>query len=90
MAEERTHLPHTLTLHERSSLCITGVTEVVSFDDAAVILRTQAGTLAVQGTQLQLKTLLPQEGQVRVEGKVSAMYYAQPRQSGGWLQRLFR
>jgi len=89
MAEERLPMPHKLTLDERKNLCVTGVTAVVSFDDAAVILRTQAGTLAVQGSQLQLKTLLPEDGQVRVEGKITAMYYAEPRPAG-WLQRLFR
>ena len=44
MAEDRLHLPHKLTLNDRSSLTMTGVTEVVSFDDSAVVLRTELGT----------------------------------------------
>ena len=85
MAEEK--LPHQLTLSERKKLTMTGVTEVVSFDDAAVVLETSLGTLVVQGQGLQLKTLSVDGGQVAVEGRVSALLYEEPRQ-GGWLRRL--
>ena len=90
MAEERLPLPHKLTLNERKSLTMTGVTEVVSFDDTTVILHTALGTLVVQGTDLQLKTLSLDGGQVAVDGKVSALVYEEPRPAGGWLQRLLR
>ncbi len=82
-------LPHKLTLNGRSSLSMTGVTEVVSFDDTTVILKTTLGTLVVQGRELQLKTLSVEGGQVAVEGTVSALTYEEPRQQkGGWLNRL--
>lgn len=87
MAEE--HLPHKLTLNERKQLTMTGVTEVVSFEDTAVVLRTSLGTLVVQGRELQLKTLSLEGGQVAVDGNISALAYEEPRQSGGWLGRLF-
>ena len=90
MAEERIPLPHKLTLNERKNLTMTGVSEVVSFDDTAVILHTGLGTLVVQGTDLQLKTLSLDGGQVAVDGKISALLYEEPRQAGSWLQRLFR
>lgn len=89
MAEDRMALPHKLTLSERSVLTMTGVTEVVSFDEGAVILHTDLGTLVVQGRNLQLKTLSPEGGQVAVEGMVSALQYEEPRQKGGWMHRLF-
>lgn len=85
MADEK--LPHQLTLSDRSRLTMTGVTEVVSFDENAVILETSLGTLSVQGRGLQLKTLSPEGGQVAVEGQVFALHYEEPRQ-GGWLRRL--
>ena len=56
---EQSILPHKLTLNERKQLTVTGVTEVISFDETAVIARTEYGTLVVQGQDLQLKTLLP-------------------------------
>ena len=82
-------LPHKLTLNERRELTMTGVTEVVSFEENAVVLRTALGTLVVQGKDLQLKTLSLEGGQVAVEGEVCALIYEEPRQGGGW-RRLFR
>lgn len=86
MAEE--HLPHKLQMNERKSLTMTGVTEVVSFDESTVVLQTSLGLLIVQGQQLQLKNLSLDGGQVAVEGNISALSYEEPRQ-GGW-RRLFR
>lgn len=89
MAEERMALPHKLTLNERKKLTMTGVTEVVSFEENAVILKTALGTLVIQGNQLQLKTLSLEGGQVDVEGTISALIYEEPRSGGGVLRRLF-
>ena len=89
MATENLQFPHKLTLTERNRLTMTGVTEVVSFDDTAVILHTNLGTLMVQGKELKLKTLSPDGGQVAVDGTVSALIYEEPRQSKR-LGRFFR
>ena len=88
MGETQMQLPHRLTLNERRQLSMTGVTEVVSFDETAVVLRTDLGTLVIQGQDLQLKTLSPDGGQVIVEGTVGAMHYQEPRPGGSWLRRL--
>ena len=86
MAEER--LPHAMTLNERKQLTLTGVTEVVSFEETSVVLRTSLGMLTVHGQQLQLKTLSLEGGQVAVDGQIAALIYQEPRQGGGWLSRL--
>lgn len=78
---------HVLTLSERSLLTMTGVSEVVSFDENAVILQTGLGTLTVQGSELQLKTLSAEGGRVEVRGNVAALVYEEPRQDS-WLRRL--
>lgn len=87
MGEEQ--LPHKLTLSDRKTLTMTGVTEVISFDDTAVVLQTALGTLLVQGQQLQLTTLSLDGGQVEVLGTVSALSYEEPRTNSGWKRRLF-
>lgn len=89
MGDDRMALPHKLTLNERKKLTMTGVTEVVSFEEDAVILKTALGTLVIQGRDLQLKTLSLEGGQVDVEGTVSALVYEEPKRSGGVLRRLF-
>ena len=89
MAQEQGVLPHKLTLNERKNLTVSGVTEVVSFDEGAVILKTGLGTLVVQGKDLKLKTLSLDGGQVAVDGQVSALIYEETRPGGGVLRRLF-
>lgn len=89
MAEDYMTLPHRLTLDSRNKLTMTGVTEVISFDENTVILKTDMGQLTVQGKQLQLKTLSPDGGQVTVDGSVSALVYEEPRRPGSWKSRLF-
>lgn len=85
---EEAHLPHKLQLNERTSLTMTGVAEVVSFDENTVVLQTSLGLLVIQGQQLQLKNLTLEGGQVAVEGSIRALSYEEPRQNG-W-RRLFR
>lgn len=81
--------PHKLTLNERKNLTMSGVAEVVSFDESAVVLRTGLGTLTVQGQELKLKTLSLEGGQMAVDGHISALIYEEPREGGLW-QRLWR
>ena len=85
---EEAHLPHKLQLNERTSLSMTGVAEMVSFDENTVVLQTSLGLLVIQGQQLQLKNLTLEGGQVAVEGSIRALSYEEPRQTG-W-RRLFR
>lgn len=85
---EEAHLPHKLQLNKRESLTMTGVAEVVSFDENTVVLQTSLGLLVIQGQQLQLKNLTLEGGQVAVEGSIRALSYEEPRQTG-W-RRLFR
>ena len=79
---------HKLTLTERKSLTMTGATEVISFDENAVVLKTALGILTIHGQDLQLKNLSLDGGQVAVDGSISALIYEEPRGSG--LRRLFR
>ncbi|MBQ3504238.1 MAG: sporulation protein YabP [Oscillospiraceae bacterium] len=85
MAQEQMY--HDLNLQQRQKLTMTGVTEVISFDETAVVLQTGLGTLMVHGQGLQLKQLSTDGGQVSVDGSISAIVYEEPRQ-GGWLRRL--
>ena len=82
--EEQLQLPHKLTLNQREDLTMTGVTEVLSFDDTAVVLKTHLGILTVQGRDLVLKTLSTEGGQAAVRGYIHGLYYEEPRPTGFW------
>ena len=89
MEEKRIPLPHRLTLQERQQLTVTGVGEVLRFDETAVVLRTDQGILTVHDKDLQLKQMAPDGGLVTVAGSLTALIYEEPRPAGGWLRRLF-
>lgn len=80
MAEDLT-IPHKLTLSQRKNLTMTGVTEVISFDENTVVLSTALGTLTVHGQGLQLKNLSLEGGQVAVDGEVAALIYEENRRA---------
>ena len=87
---ELQELPHDLKLEGREKLTLSGITEVVSFDDTTVIMHTPLGRLTVLGQQLQLRALTPEGGNVTVRGQIDALSYEQPRSTGGWLGRFFQ
>ena len=88
MGEDKLQMPHKVILNERRQLTMTGVTEVISFDENAVVLSTEMGRMTVHGKQLQLRQLALDGGQVAVDGLVCAIVYEENRPSGGWLRRL--
>ena len=82
--------PHKLTLNERNKLTLSGVTEVLSFDDTTVTLHTTMGDLEIQGQELKLKSLSLEGGQLEVTGHICAFFYEEPRPAGGFWSRLRR
>jgi len=85
---ERTPLPHRIVLDERRTLTVTGVTEVLRFDEHSVLLKTAKGLLALRGEGLQLKQLAPEGGQVTVRGELAALSYEELRAGGFWRRLL--
>ncbi len=79
---------HRLVLEERKHMSLTGVTDVDSFDDTVVQLRTNRGLLTVQGEGLQLKSLNVEGGQVSVDGTVCAIVYEAAPKEGSFFRRL--
>lgn len=87
MTDQSIQLPHKLTLNERKALTVTGVSEVISFDDQSVILHTAMGILSVHGREMQLKSLSPEAGQVIINGTVAALIYEEAKPDRGWFRR---
>lgn len=88
MQEQIRGVPHSLKLEDRKKLTMTGVPEVLSFDEETVVVKTAAGTLTVRGSGLRLKNLSPEGGQVEINGVIADLSYQEPKAAGGWLRRL--
>ena len=82
--------PHKLSLENRGTLTVTGVEDVESFDEQAVILLTGQGALVIRGSGLHLRSLSLEGGSVIVEGSVDALTYEQKPTAGGFFSRLLR
>ena len=67
---------HELLLKMRKNMRITGVKEVLSFDEQSVMLRTVSGELAIEGRELRVGTLDTELGVVTLEGRVCGIYYS--------------
>jgi sporulation protein YabP len=92
MALDPIRLPHRLTLDERQKLTVTGVAEVVSFDENAVVLATTSGNMSIEGSGLKVNILDVKEGNVSVDGHIDCIYYFDPTSkqiTRGWFGRLF-
>lgn len=91
-ADDRTRpeLAHHIILEEREQLSISGVEEVESFDENTILLTTVQGALEIQGEGLHIEKLSLDGGDLRVEGRVSALLYESDdsRRGGGFFARL--
>ena len=86
----RPEMAHHIILEEREQLSVSGVEEVESFDENTILLTTAQGALEIQGEGLHIEKLSLDGGDLRVEGRVSALIYEsdEGRWAGGFLARL--
>ncbi len=90
MAEMKNELSHSLTLDSREKLCVSGVTDVDSFDEEAVVMLTSKGKLVIRGSNLHIEKLSVDVGELTVEGIINSLEYSDDmRSSGGFFARLF-
>ncbi len=66
---------HNLLLSSREKLTLSGVKEILNFDDTEVNLRTVCGDLTVEGSNIRISVLNVEKGEVEMEGKINAVYY---------------
>ncbi len=70
-----------LILENREKLSISGVIDVLSFDDQVVIVETELGLLTVKGDNLRINKLSIDTSEVIVEGDISALTYSDNKSS---------
>ena len=84
-------MPHSLELTERKKAVVRGVQAVDSFNEQMVTLITTGGALTLLGSGLHVSHLSLEEGQLLVEGEITALEYdSAPRGRSSFLRRLAR
>lgn len=87
MSEERITVPHNVTLHDRERMTLTGVNEVVSYDEEGAIFDTSLGRLCIDGCGIQLTRLDLGRNEADITGKINALAYIDKKQSKGFFGR---
>jgi sporulation protein YabP len=64
-----------LILENRKKLVLTGVVEVISFDEEKILLNTTQGMLTIRGNELKMNKLDVQNGDVVIVGTVNSFTY---------------
>lgn len=72
----KTGVIQNLILENRSKLSISGVLDVLSFDDQVVMIETELGLLTCKGENLRINKLSIDTSEVIVEGEISYLSYS--------------
>jgi len=82
---------HEINILSREKMSITGVKEVMSFDDCGASLSTVDGELTVEGEGIKIGALDTSCGRVSLSGKINGLYYSSDsvEKKKGMLKRLF-
>lgn len=82
-----------IVLENRNKLSISGVLDVLSFDDQIVILETDLGMLTVKGENLKINKLSIDTSDVIITGEIYSLSYSQKeldKKNEGFLSKLFK
>lgn len=82
-----------LVLENRGKLSVSGVNDVLSFDDQVVMVDTELGLLTVKGENIRINKLSLDTAEVIIEGEISSLSYSQNKQeksAGSILGKIFK
>ena len=82
-----------LVLENREKLSISGVLDVLSFDDQVVIVETELGLLTVKGDNLRINKLSLDTSEVIVEGEIYNLAYSEndlEKKTGSIFNKIFK
>ena len=65
-----------LILENRKRLALTGVVEVISFNETVIMLNTSLGSMTIKGEGLRMNKLDVQNGEVMIVGTINSCVYS--------------
>ncbi len=89
MAEQVNAGIHNIIIEQRKKMNLSGVTDVVVFEDETVVLKTVMGTLTVKGEQMHIGSFSTSSGDIDIDGNIIALVYSDDDGGkGGFFRRL--
>ena len=69
---------HDISIRSRSHMEVSGVSNVISFDEETVCLETVMGDMMIEGEEIKVSTLDTEKQKIILNGKINALYYYGP------------
>jgi len=93
--EDRKRAPsrHSVQIDRRENITVSGVIDVISFDEESVIGETEMGIIIIKGANLHVKRINLENGELVVSGEVDGIDYESPgsgAKAKSLMGRLFR
>ncbi len=88
--EEKKIVKHNIIVEDRKKFTLTGVKDVLAFDDETVTMDTFLGRLVIKGEGLHILNFDTVSYDLLGEGRIHALVYTAEEKSGGFFSRLFR
>ncbi|MCL2190010.1 MAG: sporulation protein YabP [Defluviitaleaceae bacterium] len=95
ITDERKRSPsrHSLQIDRREQVLVTGLTDVISFDEESVIGETEMGVIIIKGGNLHVSKINLDSGELAVSGEIDGVTYENaggPAKAKSLLGRMFR
>ncbi|MCL2851624.1 MAG: sporulation protein YabP [Defluviitaleaceae bacterium] len=73
--DKKTGSKHSVTLERRENISVSGVLDVISFDEDAIVIDTELGILILKGVGLHVNRLNLDTGELEVDGDIVSLNY---------------
>lgn len=77
-ADTRRDIHQDVILRDRARLSINGVEDVLSFDEEGIILKSNLGSISIDGHGLHITRLSVETGELEIEGEIGGIVYFEP------------
>ncbi len=89
MGEQKFNGEQSVILQNRQELSVSGVVDVIGFDDESVLAETVLGRLSVKGSNLKVQSFTVETGSLDIKGDIAAIYYLADNGKKSAFSRLF-
>ena len=92
--DKKTGAKHTVKMERRENINVTGVLDVISFDEESIVVDTEQGILILKGSNLHVNKLSLEHGELEVDGEITSLTYEESHSYGKnkpmFLSKLFK
>lgn len=92
--KKTTNVIQNIILENREKLNVSGVLDVLSFDDQIIIVETELGLLTIKGENLKINKLNLDTSEVTLDGFVSSLAYSNSdtikKNASGFISKIFK